>query len=95
MSNIFSEIGISALDFIGISVPFILTMLFFFESRNRKHFWPHPLMLLILVLQCAIAILLKSGLTIKIFAALVLMTVLIIETGTKKRKNLAISKSEL
>lgn len=89
MSGIFSEIGISALDFIGITVPFILTMLFFFESKNKKLFWPHKLMLLILVLQCAIAILFKGGLSIKLFAAQMLLTALIVELVVSRSRKLS------
>jgi hypothetical protein len=91
MADIFSEIGISALDFIGISASFILTMLFFFELRDKKHFWLHTVMLVILMLQCAFLILFRDRLSTKLFAALMLMTVLIVETVIKKRKNLAIS----
>jgi hypothetical protein len=95
MSNVFSETGISALDFIQVSALFLLTMLFFFGLRNKKHFWLHTFSLLLLVLQCVLLILFRAGLTIKIFAALMLLTTLIVETVTKKRKSLAVSKSEL
>ena len=64
-------------------------MLFFFELNNKKLFWPHKVMLLILVLQCAIAILFKGGLTIKLFAALTLLTTLVVEVVVSKSKKLS------
>jgi hypothetical protein len=95
MSGVFSETGISVLDFIQISALFLLTMLLFFGIRNKKHFWLHTLSLLILSLQCTLLILFKGGLTTKIFAALMLMTTLIVETVISRRKNLEASKQEM
>ena len=95
MYESFSESGISALDFTAISLSFILTLLLFFGLRNKKYFWLHRLSLLILVLQCAILILFRDGLTTKLFAALMLMTTFIVEAVINRRKSLGVSQSQL
>ena len=95
MNEAFSGIGISALDFTGISAIFILTMLLFFGIKNKKYSWLHTLSLLILVLQCALIILFRDGLTTKLFAALMLMTTFIVEVVISRRKRFGVSESGL
>jgi len=95
MYNGFSEIGINVWDFIQISAVFILTMLLFFGIRNKKYFWLHTFSLLLLVLQCMLVILFRDGLSIKIFAGLMLMTTLIVEAVVNRQRNLGISKSKV
>ncbi len=93
MFDIFSGSGISALDFTGISVPFILTMLLFFGVRDGKRLWLHKIAVLMLVLQSGLLILFRDGSGIKILAALMLMTTLIVEAVIDRRRNLTASKT--
>ena len=94
MSNGFSELGIDVLDFIQISVVFLLTMLLFFGIKKKRHFWLHTFSLVLLTLQCLLFILFRDGLRIKIFAFLMLLTTLIVEAAANKRRNMGTSKSE-
>jgi len=79
MSSVFLEIGSDVWDFVGISVFFLLTMLYFFGAKNKKQLRLSYIMLLILALQSVLLILFKDGLPIKLFAALMLTTALIVE----------------
>lgn len=88
MHNIFSELGGDAWDFVQISVSFMLTMLLFFGIRKKKYFWLNYLSLVTLMLQCFLLLLFRNGLPIKLFAALMLMTTLIVETVTHWRRKL-------
>lgn len=88
MSNICSEIGNDALDFVGISATFLLTMLIFFGVRHKKHHWLNYLALISFIPLCLINILFRDGLPIKIFAALMLMTTIIVETVVNRTRKL-------
>lgn len=87
MDSFFSEIGIPAIDFVQISAVYILTMLIFFGLRDKKHRWLNYSMLVTFILQCILVILSHKGLRVKLFAALMLMTALIVQlTVTRRRK---------
>lgn len=92
MSNVFSEIGIGVLDFVQISAGFLLTMLFLFGIKNKKYFWLNYLLLLILTLQCLLLILFGDGLPVKLFAALMLTTTLIIEVVINRRRKPGVAR---
>ena len=93
MNSVFSEIGISALDFIQISAGFLLTMLIIFGVKTRKYFWLNYLMLPTFVLQCLLIIRFRDGLPVKVFATLMLITTLIVTTVVKRRKPEAAERS--
>lgn len=84
MNNVFSEIGINAVDFVQISATFFLTMLIFFAVKNKRYRWLNMLCLITLILQCLLFILFREGLTVKFFAILMLTTTLIVEVTVKK-----------
>lgn len=86
MDNILSEIGISTLDFIQISAGFLLTMLVFFGVRRRKHLWLSHFTLAIFVIQCLFIIRFRDGLPVKLFAALMLASALIVEAVVKRSR---------
>jgi hypothetical protein len=88
MESVFSEIGIPALDFIQISAVFLLTMLNFFALRDKKHRWVKYGSLLVFILQCIFIILFRDGLTVKFFAALMLISVLIVQAILTRRGEL-------
>jgi hypothetical protein len=91
MNNFFSEIGIPALDFIEISVLFLLTMLVFFTLKNKRTFWINYLLLTTFVLQCVLVVVFHDGLRVKAFAFLMLISVLVIEGLTSRKKKLGSS----
>jgi hypothetical protein len=88
MSHVFAEMGIEARDFIQISASFLLAMLLFFDIRNKKYSWLNYLLLVTLALQCLLFILFRAGLSIKIFAVLMLTTTFIVEVVTNRRKKI-------
>jgi len=88
MENFFSEIGISALDFVQISTVYCLTMLIFFALRDKRHRWLRYSSLSGFILQCVLFILFHDGLPVKIFSALMLISALLVQAiVTKRRKS--------
>lgn len=86
MDSFFSEVGISALDFVHISVVFFVTMLSIFGIRDKK--WLHNLFLVIFFLLCMLIIAFHDGLPVKIFATLMLTTALASKIIMSKRRKL-------
>jgi len=86
MDRVFTEPGISVLDFIYISALFLSTMLNLFASRNKKHSRLRYLSLLIFVLQWALIVLFREGLPVKLLATLMLMTILIVAVVLSRRR---------
>ena len=84
----FSEIGISALDVVEISASFVLTMLIFFGIKDKKYRWLNYSSLGTFVLLCILFILFRNGLNVKLFAALMLMSTLIVEAVVTRRRKL-------
>ncbi len=93
MDTFFAEIGIPALDFIQISAVFLLTMLLFFALRDRKHRWLKYGLLLVFALQCLFFILFHDGLPIKFFAALMLISALLVQAIVIRKGKLGASES--
>lgn len=90
MSSFFSEVGIRPWDFIQISTMFVLTMAVFFGVKDKKHFWLNYVLVLTLALQCIFMVLFHSGLTVKLFALLMLTSAVTVELiVNRKRKLLA------
>ncbi len=86
MDSFFSEIGIRAVDFVQISAGFWLTMLVFFGVKDKRYFWLNYFLLVTFGLQCIFFVLLHDG-NVRFFAALMLMSTLIVEgVVTRKRK---------
>jgi hypothetical protein len=69
------ELGIQPTDFIQISASFVLTMLVFFGLKERKHIWLNRFLLATFALQCIFMILFHAGLNVKLFAGLMLISV--------------------
>jgi hypothetical protein len=88
MDSFFSQLGIPALDFIQLSAVFLLTMLNFFGIRDKKYRWVNYSFLLTFVLQCMFFIFFHDGLRVKLFAALMLMSALIIQAVVSRRRKL-------
>lgn len=85
MSTFFLETGIELWDFVGVSIFFLLTMLFFFGIKNKKQRWLSYFMFVVFALQCATLILFRDALPTKLFAALMLTTVLAVGIITSRR----------
>jgi uncharacterized membrane protein YhfC len=85
MNTFFSEFGIRAMDFVQISSGFLLTMLVFFSVKERKHFWLNYSLLITSGLQCIFFILFHDG-NVRLFAALMLMSTLVVEGIITRRK---------
>ena len=86
MDKFFLQSGIRAIDFITISTGFLLTMLCFFAARDKKYL--NRMLLLVFVLQCMFSILFHEGLAVKLFAALMLVSTLIVEVVVSKKRSL-------
>ncbi|HEX8137718.1 MAG TPA: hypothetical protein VF544_09020 [Pyrinomonadaceae bacterium] len=88
MDSFFSEVGISAFDFIYLSAFYLATMLNFFALKERKHRWLKYGSLVVFVLQSLFFILFHNGLNVKLFAGLMLMSALIIQGIVARRRRL-------
>ena len=86
MDKLWSEIGIPFSDFIQISVVFLLTMLVFFASSGKRMRWLNTFLLVIFAVQCAFVAVFRPGANVKVFALLMLMSVLVIEGVTSFRR---------
>ena len=87
MNSLFSEIEIRALDFIGISAAFVLIMVVFFGIKKRTHTWLVYFLSATFVLQCIFIIVFRDGITLRLFATLMLVSTVIVEVVvTRKRK---------
>lgn len=86
MDKLWSEIGISVSDFTQISVVFLLTMLVFFASSGKRNRWLNTFLLIIFAAQCAFVAVFRPGVNVKVFALLMLLSVLVIEGVTMLRR---------
>ena len=78
--------GVPVLDFIQISVLFLLTMLVFFSGKGKWARWLNTIFLIVLALQCAIVAIFRPGPNAKVFALLMLLSVLVIEGVTTLKR---------
>ncbi len=88
MDSFFPEIGTCTLDVVQISTGFILTMLIFFGVKDKRHFWLNYFLLLTFAVQCVFIALFHDGLTVKLFAALMLISTLTVEVVVTTRRKL-------
>jgi hypothetical protein len=88
MDSLFSKVGISAFDFIYLSVFYLAAMFNFFALKEKKHRWLRTGSLVVFALQCLILILFRDGLNLKLFAGLMLMSALIIQGIVARRRRL-------
>jgi hypothetical protein len=90
MDKIFSDSGLSLKFFIEISATFILTMLMFLDQKvYRRSKWVHHLSFCGLVGWWVLALAFET-LETKMYATLMLMTVVVVETVIRrKRKQLS------
>ncbi len=91
MNSLFSEIEIRALDFIGISAAFVLTMVVFFGIKKRSYMWLIYFLTATFVMQCIFTIVFRDGLTLRLFATLMLISTVIVEVVVTRRRRLEVS----
>jgi len=91
MEGFLLEIGIRALDFVQISAGFILTMLVFFSATAKKHVWLNYVLVVTFTLQCIFFILFHEG-NVRFFAALMLLSTLIVECVVTLRRKLEVGQ---
>ena len=78
MDSFFNEIGIPAVDFVYIWAVFVTTMAAFF-GLTKKHMWVSYFMTGVFILICLTTILFRYELNLRIFAALMLFSVVAVE----------------
>jgi len=88
MNSLFSQMGVPAFDFVGISAFFLLTMVIFFGLPEKKHRWLRYYILIVFVLLCLLFILFGHGLSVRIFAALMLLSTLVVEAVVVRRRRI-------
>lgn len=80
MDSFFSDIGIRAVDFVYISAVFVTTMAGFFGLK-KKHMWLSYLMTGTFAVICLTTILFRPESNLRLFAALMLLSVITIEVA--------------
>ena len=89
-----SFFGIDAVDFIYVWAVFGTTMAAFF-GLTQKHVWLTYFMTAIFILICLTLVLFRQGLSVRLFGALMLVSVVVIEVVvTRMRKRQAPGKLE-
>jgi hypothetical protein len=88
MNSFFSEIGIRALDFIQISTLFVLTMAVFFGVKDKKYAWLNYFLLLTFILHCMFFMLFGHEINVKLFAALMLISVVTVEAVVSRTRKM-------
>ena len=86
MDSFFSQMGVPAVDFAGISATFLLTMVIFFGLRGKRYRWLRCYILIVFVLLCLPYILFGNGLSVRIFAVLMLLSTLLVEAVVVRRR---------
>lgn len=86
MDSFFSDIGIRAVDFVYISVVFILTMAAFF-GVPKKHVWLSYVLTVTFAIICITTILSGPGLNVRLFAALMLISTAVVEIVVTWKKS--------
>jgi hypothetical protein len=86
MDRFFSDIGIRAVDFVYISVVFILTMAVFF-GVSKKHIWLSYVLTVTFAIICVTNILAGPGLNVRLFAALMLISTAVVEVVVSWKKS--------
>ena len=86
VEKLWAETGIAFSDFLQISVMFLLTMLVFFSSNGKRVRWLNTFLLIIFAVQCAFVAVFRPGVNVKVFALLMLLSVLVIEGVTMLRR---------
>ena len=85
MNNFFTDVGIKAVDFVRISSLFVLTMAAFF-GLPEKHMWLSYFLTVSFALICLTTMLSARGLNTRLFAMLMLLSLLIVEGVVSWRK---------
>ena len=89
MDSFFSEIGIPAVDFVYIWAAFVTTMAAFFGVK-KKHLWLSYFMTGTFILICLTTIVFRREVNLRLFAALMLTSVVTVEVAvTRIRKRSA------
>lgn len=91
MDRFFSELGISAVDFVYIWVVFVTTMAAFFGLK-KKHVWVSYGMTAIFILICLSIILFRQGLNVRLFAGLMIVSVITVEVAVTLIRKRSASK---
>lgn len=91
MDNFFSELRISAVDFVYIWAVFVTTMAAFFGLK-KKYAWLSHVMTAIFILICLSLILFRQGLNVRLFAALMIASVITVEVAVTVIRKRSASK---
>jgi hypothetical protein len=91
MDRFFSEIGISAVDFVYIWAVFVTTMAAFF-GLQKKHVWLSYVITGIFILICLSIIFFRPGLNVRLFAALMIVSVITVEVAVTLIRKRSASK---
>src|SRR5215813_7415476 len=86
MEKLWAKTGIVFTDFIQISVVFLLTMLVFFTGNGKRVRWLNTFLLIMFAVQCAFVAVFRPGVNVKVFALLMLLSVLVIEGITMLKR---------
>jgi hypothetical protein len=86
MQSLFSNLGIAPLDFVQISASFLLVMALVFNHTTRRHFLTN-FMHGLFAFQCLLMFIFREGLTPKFFAALMLLSTVIIRLILARRND--------
>jgi hypothetical protein len=80
MDSFFSEIGIPAVDFVYIWAAFVTTMAAFFGVK-KKYIWLSYFMTGTFILICLTTIVFRREVNLRLFAALMLVSVVTVEVA--------------
>lgn len=92
MDNFFSAIGVSAVDFVYVWAVWVTTMAAFFGLK-KKHSWLSYYMTAIFILICLSLIAFRQGTNTRLFAALMLLSIITVELGVTLIRRRTISSS--
>jgi hypothetical protein len=85
--DLFSEAGSRVVDIVGISAMFLLVMLGVFE-KEKKHRWWKYVNLSTFCVCTILTIISRTGQGVKFFAAVMLISALVIEIAVSRKRRL-------
>jgi formate-dependent nitrite reductase membrane component NrfD len=86
--ELFSETANRVMDVIGISALFLQVMLFEFELKDERHRRWKNINLFVFIGYTTLTIMSRTGLGVKIFAAVMLVSALIVEVILSRKRKL-------
>lgn len=94
MKTFFTYTGIQLIDFLQVAASFVLTMSFLFGEQSGRRFWLN-FMHVVFAIQCLLLILFSETLAPGFFAALMLLSTIIIRTVIARRNVERLSEKAL